>query len=91
MMDGYRLPPVMFTKEEATAFLMAEKILDKYSDSYNAGIYRSALYKIKAVLRTTEKDFIAAIDDNIMVLKNTHQPNSESDAASLQKTLTAIN
>jgi len=92
IMDGYRLPPVMFTKEEATAFLMAEKILDKYTDSYNAGIYRSALYKIKAVLRTTEKDFISAIDDTIMVLKNTHQPHSESEeTASLQKILAAIN
>src|SRR5438045_9796978 len=74
IMDGYRLPPVMFTKEEATAFLMAEKILDKYTDNYNAGIYRSALYKIKAVLRSAEKDFISAIDENIMVLKHSHQP-----------------
>src|SRR5438046_1665971 len=47
IMDGYRLPPVMFTKEEATAFLMAEKILEKYTDSYNANMYKSALYKIK--------------------------------------------
>ena len=27
--DGYRLPPVMFTREEATAFLTAEKFIEK--------------------------------------------------------------
>src|ERR1700684_1170835 len=33
IMEGYRLPPVMFTKEEATAFLTAEKLIEKLTDS----------------------------------------------------------
>src|SRR4030095_5461383 len=78
IMDGYRLPPVMFTKEEATSFLMAEKILEKYSDSYNSNIYKSALYKIKSVLRTAEKDFLTGIDENIMVLNQTHRGQDEA-------------
>lgn len=91
IMDGYRLPPVMFTREEATAFLMGEKILDKYSDAHSANIYRAALYKVKAVLRTPEKDFISAIDNNIMVLKTKHrQPDTATSNGSLQTILTAI-
>src|SRR5258708_1169641 len=31
IMDSYRLPPVMFTKEEATAFLTAEKLIEKFT------------------------------------------------------------
>jgi len=91
IMDGYRLPPVMFTKEEATAFLMAEKILEKYTDSYNSNIYKSALYKIKSVLRAAEKDFLTGIDENIMVLNQTHRSQEEAGTFSLEKILTAIN
>src|SRR5436190_22716018 len=32
IMEAYRLPPVMFTKEEATAFLTAEKLVEKLTD-----------------------------------------------------------
>lgn len=35
IMDGYRLPPIQFTKEEATTFLMASKIIEKYTDAEN--------------------------------------------------------
>ena len=54
-MDGYRLPPVMFTKEEAISSLTDEKLVEKLTDSDTYKLYQSALYKIKAVLRTDEK------------------------------------
>ncbi len=91
MMEGYRLPPVMFTKEEATAFIMAEKILEKYIDPYNASLFRSALYKIKAVLRTDEKDFLSGIDEKIAVLNFAKRNNDDRDPVSLHNILTAIN
>jgi predicted DNA-binding transcriptional regulator YafY len=46
IMDGYRLPPVMFTKEEATAFLTAEKFVEKLTDASTMAYHRSAMYKI---------------------------------------------
>lgn len=69
IMDGYRLPPVMFTKEEATAFLTAEKFMDKLTDTLTGASYSSAMYKIKAVLKATEKDFLEQLDNSIEVLK----------------------
>src|SRR6188474_595191 len=33
IMEGYRLPPVMFTREEAISFLTAEKIMAKLTDA----------------------------------------------------------
>lgn len=70
LMEGYRLPPVMFTKEEALAFLTAEKLVAKLTDAGNSQHYSSAMYKVRAVLRTTEKDLLENIDDHIEVLKS---------------------
>src|ERR1700734_2112996 len=74
IMDGYRLPPIMFTKEEATAFLTAEKLIEKLTDTSTEESYKSAMYKVKAVLRATEKDFLETIDEHIEVLNNQHIP-----------------
>lgn len=80
IMDGYRLPPVMFTKEEATAFLTAEKLVEKLTDSATAEQYTSAMFKVKAVLRTAEKELLEQLDRHIHVaphplsLENEHAP-----------------
>jgi predicted DNA-binding transcriptional regulator YafY len=73
IMDGYRLPPVMFTREEATAFLTAEKIVEKMTDNSTTEHHKSAMYKIRAILRSAEKDLLEDIDNSIEVLKNHHQ------------------
>lgn len=70
IMDGYRLPPVIFTKEEATAFLTAEKFMEKLTDAATKENYRSAMYKIRSVLRSTEKDLLENIENHIEVLTN---------------------
>lgn len=67
IMDGYRLPPVMFTREEATAFLTAEKLIEKLTDTTTAEHYASAMFKIKAVLRSAEKDMLEHLDRHIYV------------------------
>lgn len=72
IMDGYRLPPVMFTMDEATAFLTAEKLIEKLTDASTEESYKSAMYKVKAVLRATEKDYLENLDNHIEVLNNSH-------------------
>lgn len=69
IMDGYRLPPVMFTHEEATAFLTAEKLVDKFTDDATAQQYKNALYKVRSVLRSDEKGMLEDIEDVIHVFK----------------------
>jgi predicted DNA-binding transcriptional regulator YafY len=73
IMDGYRLPPVMFTREEATAFLTAEKFIEKLTDSSISEHHKSAMYKIRAILKTAEKNLLEDIDNKIEVLKSHHQ------------------
>lgn len=73
MVEGYRLPPVMFTQEEAIAFLMAEKIVDKYADSQNSKYFQSALFKVKSVLRNAEKKTAEEMDNRITIVKSAKQ------------------
>ena len=73
IMDGYRLPPVMFTREEATAFLTAEKFVEQLTDTSTKASHKSAMYKIRAILKTAEKDLLEDMDGKILVLKNFKQ------------------
>ena len=90
LMEGYRLPPVMFTKEEATAFLTAEKLIEKLTDTITAQSYKSAMYKIKSVLKASEKDFLENMENHIEVIKNPYLPETNNAIHSLQLLLKSI-
>lgn len=67
--DGYRLPPVMFSKEEVTAFLTAEKFIEKFTDNSIDHNFKSGMMKIRAILKSTEKELLENIEENIEVLR----------------------
>jgi predicted DNA-binding transcriptional regulator YafY len=90
IMDGYRLPPVMFTKEEATAFLTAEKLIEQLTDGSTEESYKSAMYKIRAVLRSAEKDFLETLDGHIEVFKSRGQKNNIIATSPIQTILKSI-
>jgi len=73
IVEGYRLPPVMFTREEATAFLTAEKFVEQLTDASKAMHHQSAMFKIRAILKTSEKKHLEDIDNSIEVFKNQYQ------------------
>lgn len=90
IMEGYRLPPVMFTKEEATAFLTAEKLVAKLTDASTQRDYSTAMFKVKAVLRLSEKDYLENMEQHIEVIENQYVPRRTSDTAYLQNVLQCI-
>jgi predicted DNA-binding transcriptional regulator YafY len=67
LVDGYHLPPVMFTRDEAGAMLMAEKMVEKFTDNSVNQHYQSAMFKIKSVLPDSDKHFISELNSNIEV------------------------
>jgi predicted DNA-binding transcriptional regulator YafY len=67
IMDGYRLPPVMFTKEEARTFITAEKLMEKFTDLSTQSQYQSAMFKIKSVLRSSEKSMVENLENHIEI------------------------
>lgn len=90
LMDGYRLPPVMFTHEEATAFLTAEKIMEKFSDASTEKSYKSGMFKVRAVLRSSEKDMLENMEEHIKVIRSVLPFNEDSLNNTLQPLLKSI-
>ncbi len=65
--EGYHLPPVMFTKEEGRALLMAGKLMEKISDPAVSRSFQEALTKVRAVLDNEKKDELQGLEDRIIV------------------------
>lgn len=74
LMEGYRLPPIMFTQDEAQSFVTAEKLVTQLTDEKTAAKYQSALEKIKAVLRNDDKEHVDSISQSIEVIQSPYLP-----------------
>jgi predicted DNA-binding transcriptional regulator YafY len=76
--EGYRLPPVMFTREEAAALLTAEKLAARLTDAPTARLSREAMDKLRAVLRRTDRDYLNTLTPHIQVVRHNGQPNESN-------------
>lgn len=65
LVEGYRLPPVMFTMEEARALVTTSKILNYHTEDSLKQNYESALLKIKAVLSLNNKEKLEFLNSRI--------------------------
>ena len=65
LVEGYRLPPVMFTTEEARALVTTSKILNYHTEDSLKQNYESALLKIKAVIPSKDKDKLEFLNSRI--------------------------
>lgn len=90
IMEGYRLPPVMFSTEEATALLTAEKLVEKLTDSSTKEQYANAMFKIRSVLRATEREHLESMEQHIEVVESPYFSKEKNETAYLQQILRAI-
>ncbi len=67
LVDGYRLPPVMFTREEASSFIAAEKLMQKFIDKELGQHYQSAMFKLKSVMRNSDKDWVSNMENKVLI------------------------
>lgn len=70
LVEGFKLPPLMFTIDEALSFLVAEKLVSHQTDSDTYDVFRSGMDKIRAVLRTADKDILHHFDQYIRLSGN---------------------
>ena len=90
LMEGYKLPPVMFNMDEATALLTASKLVQSKTDAGISKHHTAALDKIRAILRHSEKYHIDAIDEHIAVMDHpsiVYQPPAELHLQSILKAI----
>lgn len=67
VVEGYHLPPVVFNKEEASAILMGAKFIEHSADSHTIQAFEKAMFKIKAVLKYSDKEFLENLDERITI------------------------
>ena len=65
VVQGYFLPPVSFSTEEANALLLMETMVYGFADKSIQTHYSTALNKIKAGLRHTQKEKLEFLNNNI--------------------------
>lgn len=75
LMDGYKLPPVMFTKEEVLSFITAEKLMQNFSHQSLGNHYQTAMEKVRSVLRYSDRNLIENIEKQIDIFN--YQPKTE--------------
>ena len=66
--DGYRLPPVQFTPEEARALFTAGKLVGTLTDASVREHHESALFKIKSVLKGEHQEMLDDLQNKMAVL-----------------------
>ena len=87
IVDGYFLPPVSFTSDEANALVLLASLADRFGDVSVAKHTGLALEKIRAVLRSTDKERSATLADKIRVLDPDPSPRPFDFLAEIQKSI----
>lgn len=88
LMEDYRLPPVMFTENEANALITAEQLVLKNKDTSFIKEYTEAIAKIKAVLKHNTKDKANLLAQRIQFRQNSNNEKTSNYLSDLQFALT---
>lgn len=88
LMDGYKIPPVMFSESQANALILAEQLVLKNKDTSFIKDYTEAIDKIKAVLRQSEKDKANLLADRTRFEQNLNRERNSNNISQLQQALT---
>lgn len=91
LMEGYRIPPVMFTETEAYALITAEQLIKKNADASLVKEYTEAISKIKSILRNNAKDKANLLSNRIASGQNTNSNRTSNNLSILQLALTNFN
>lgn len=91
LMDGYRIPPIMFTESEANALITAEQLILKNKDTSFVKEYSEAINKIKSVLRYSTKEKVNMLSNRVVFRYNTDNNRTSHYLSTLQLSLTNFN
>ena len=88
LMEGYRIPPVMFTENQANALILAEQLVLKNKDASFIKEYSEAIDKIKAVLRHDVKNKANLLAERTRFNQNINGERNSNNLSDLQFALT---
>lgn len=88
IMEGYKLPPVMFTEQEANALITAQQLISKNKDKSLTDHYSSAVEKIKSVLKLTQKDKSELLSQRLQIRTKMEKAKTSTSLMQLQTAIT---
>lgn len=88
LMEHYRIPPVMFTENQANALILAEQLVLKNKDASFIKDYTEAIEKIKAVLKQSVKDKANLLSERTRYSQNINNERNSNHLSGLQFALT---
>ncbi len=91
LMDGYSIPPVMFSETEANALITAEQLVLRNKDESFINDYKSAINKIKSVLRHNTKSKANLLSERTLSGQNWEGSRTSNNLSLLQLALTNFN
>lgn len=88
LMEGYRVPPVMFTEAQANALITAEQLVLKNKDTSFIKEYSEAVEKIKSVLKYSIQDKANSLSERTRFDQNINRERNSNNLSELQFALT---
>jgi len=88
LIDGYSLPPVMFSEEEANALITANILVSRNKDESLVHHHDTAITKIKAVLSLDDKDKADLLLKRVTSFQNISKETSSSYLSTIQRAIT---
>lgn len=90
LMEGYKIPPIMFSESEANALITVEQLVLKNRDSSLIHEYTEAVNKIKAVLLYSTKEKAELLSNRIAVSPSIPQTGTSNSLTLIQHALTTF-
>ncbi len=91
LMQGYMIPPVMFTEKEANALVTAEKLILKNKDKSFTEEYQNTVSKIKSILRNSQKEKIEFLFDRVIFRNNSKNKKTSNYLMNIQSAIANFN
>lgn len=89
LMDGYKIPPVMFTENQANALILAEQLVLRNNDASFIKDYSEAIEKVKSILRYTTKEKANILTNRTQYDEVLNQKRNSNNLSDLQNALTS--
>lgn len=90
LVEGYSLPPIMFTEQEANALITAEELISKNKDKSLIDNHSNAISKIKAVLRYHKKEKVEILSKRIAYFNNFSKKITSNNLSTIQIAITNL-
>lgn len=87
IMQGYFLPPLLFSVEEANALLLLQSLAKKFTDSSISKNADSAVEKIKLVLKNTDFEKTESFSNKVAVYTPENETKQNNYLADIQKAI----